>query len=286
MRIKKKTIRIICAAVLAMFVMGLAAGTLFAESAPGTRVVKATLPGDGQTAGKTDAGKSMKPDPNTGKAGLSEYTTTGIDSTVQEKAARVWIFGVLGGDREYLTEAPSLFKTEGQKISEQNAVRFIVLREALYTASSWAVGQARIESLEKNEAGIAAKLYIVDVEPLISGYAAEISDSLRVSGPTARILAEWKAASELKDPEKVGALRHNETVKQIPVNAYGKLSLDPELLKQLVLAPEKEAVLAVAAAKKYKLAYAKPYIEALAFIVRYSSSLEFPKELTEALKDR
>ena len=286
MKIKKKTIRIICAAVLAMFIMSLAAGTLFAESAPGTRVVKATLPKDGKTAKDTETEKNPKTEVHTGKAVLSEYMTTGIGSTLQEKAAKVWIYGVLGGDREYLADAPALFRTEGKNISEEDAIRFIVLREALYTASSWAIGQGRIEALEKNDGGMTAKLYMADIEPLVSKYSAEISESLRVSGPTARILAEWKAAAELKDPEKAGTLRPAETVKQIPVNAYGTLSLDPEFLKQLILAPEKEAVSAVEAVKKHKLAYARPYVEELAFIVRYSSSLEFPEELKEALKKR
>lgn len=252
----------------------------YAAATPGTRVVKATLPAEK----KADAKKPAAKDASEGKAGVSEYSVPGIDSTVQEKAARTWFLGILGGDREYSASAPALFKTPEENVSENDAIRFIVLRESLYTASSWAMGMARIESMQKGTAGMDAEIYLPDTEPLITEAAGSIGEKFRIEPSTARIIAEWKISSEISSGERAKDIKYTTVKKTAPVNAFGVLALGPNVLKELIASPAAEAIKAVEAVRKHKIAYAMPYVDNIAFIVRYSSSLDFPPELRKALE--
>jgi len=252
----------------------------YAAGTPGTRVVKATLPAEKKTDAKKPAAKAA----SEGKAGVSEYSVPGIDSTVQEKAARIWFMGVLGGDREYSASAPSLFRTPDGNVSENEAVRFIVLRESLYTASSWAMGMARIESMQKGTAGMDAEIYLPDIEPLVAEETESIGEKFRVEPSTARIIAEWKISSEISSGERAKDIKYTTVKKTAPVNAFGVLALGPNVLKELIASPAAEAIKAVEAVRKHKIAYAMPYVDNIAFIVRYSSSLDFPPELRKALE--
>ena len=54
-----------------------------------------------------------------------------------------------------------------------------------------------------------------------------------------------------------------------------------ECLRNLC-SPAAEAI-KLEAVRKHKIAYAMPYVDNIAFIVRYSSSLDFPPELRKAL---
>lgn len=276
-----RIIKTICIFMLGLFISVLAISPVFAESAPGTRVVKATLPAVKKPAVKKTETQMNAPD---GNATVSEYSVPNIDSTVQENAAKIWFLGVLGGDREYSASAPVLFKIPESGVTENDAVRFIVLRESLYTASSWAMGMARIESMQKGERGMEALIYLADVESFVSKTAEEMSERFRIEPSVARILAEWKISSEISSGEITKNIRYTTVSKTAPVNTFGALSLGPNSLKELVSSPETDVVKAIAAAKKYKLAYTKPYIENIAFIVRYSSSLNFSPELKKALE--
>lgn len=269
--------KILCTLGIAVII---AMSPMYAEAATtkGVRIVKVALPAEK----KTETKKAVKP-ASPGTATVSKYTTTGIDSTAQEQAAKTWVLGILGGDREYSVNAPALFKTEGLNVKESDVIRFMVLREALYSASSWAIGQAKVESIQKGDMGVNVALYLVDTESLVSMHAEKIAEIMKVEPSTARIIAEWKVAYELKDPEKLRDMRYITTVKKAPINAFGKLSIGPNNIHELLSTPEKEAVKAIETAKKYKLTYAKPYIDDIAFIVEYSSSLEFSHELKEVL---
>ena len=272
---------------LAMTLLLLGSGGAYAfspspASTPGTRVVP-VIRNVPKEAVRPNA-KAANVKAADGKAELSRYVTPEFDKTLGTEAALTWVFGVLGGNREYMYAAPDIFKTGAGEPALDRVTGFLTLREQLYPATAWSVGNGQLLGVEKEHFGYKVKVLGVNLEPLKETSFKQVTAKYpKLSEDARRVLAEWHVMYKLRDEDEIAKLRHTEIVKAAPVNAFGKIAFGNDSVNKLFKTPEK-IIIEIAGAMKKTPKWAEPYMDSLKFIVSYSANAYFSPELKNALK--
>lgn len=254
-------------------------------SAPGTRAVP-VIPNE--SAAKENKAARISNKTNTSAkadASVSAYVTPEFDRTLQSEAALTWVMGVLGAHPDFMPKAAEFFTAGSER------TKFLAVRELVFPATAWSVAQGHIKSVSATSKGAAVTLSCPDVSKLIdknTRWAAAEFPTLQKESQ--RAIAEWRTMGQLRDQKQLSKISVTDSVKEAPVNVYGKLALGPELTEKLLKAPEAIAAEAVRACLKEdckaRYPWAAPYIEELRFLEKYAPDLAFSAELREALKGR
>ena len=272
---------------LAMTILLLGNGAAYAAapspaSAPGTRVVPVIR--NVPNSQPTSQAKAVKATASTeGKAAISRYVTPEFERTLGTDAALAWVFGVLGGNREYLYAAPDIFKTAGSP-SQDKVTGFLTLREQLYPATAWSIGNGQLMGVDKEFFGYKVKVLSVNLDSLKETSFKQVSQKYpKLSEDARRVLAEWHVMYKLRDENVIKKLRHTQIERVAPVNLYGKIAFGSESVKELVETPEK-LIIEIAKAFDETPKWAVPYMDSIKFIVSYSANAYFSPELKAVLK--
>lgn len=261
---------------------------------PGTRVVPVTLPSKQVTykTNKKHADVAVKKNATVqqtkaGFAAPSLYSVPNADKALQERGALVWTQGVLGGNRSDFVNAPELFK--GLDCKESDVTKFLVLRETLYTATTWMIGQAQFKKdnvVVNPDGGMKVEFSAPDLTKNIETAQKDFAERFRISQNAARVIAEWYVSSQINtsaDNKLLHDVQYADMSRIAPINMFGRVMFGGNELKQLLEAPERDAVEAISAVKTNKLAWAEPYVKNIEFIVKWSNGLSFSSELREVL---
>lgn len=250
-------------------------------SSPGTRVVPVirTMPDRIDKVNiniHKDAGAK-------GAANVSQYITPEFDKTLGTEAAIVWTFGVLGGNREYLYAAPDIFKTGADAPRQDKVTSFLTLREQLYPATAWSIGNAQLMSVDKQHFGYDVKVLGIDIEPLRAKSLKQISEKYpKLSKEAKNVLAEWHLMYKLRDEDEIKKLRHTTISKNAPINSFGKISFGSQGINQLLNMPA-QIIIEISNVLEKTPKWAVTYMDAIRFLVAYSGNVYFSPELRKAL---
>lgn len=215
----------------------------------------------------------------TGRARLSAYTAPNLEK-IQPQAATDWTLGVLGGDSGRLGRIFRMFRDTN--IKEPDIANFLFLRQVCYPTSTWALKQADITGFEPLPKGMEVKFTCPDVEGRIMEAEKRfkrISDKEIV-----RVLAEWLVAYQIASASdrNMGEI---EISRIAPVNTHGQIYFGPNQAKDLIGKPEETLIktLKRISEENLKGEYIRRQINRLKAEIKHSSTINFSKELKEAL---
>ena len=182
-----------------------------------------------------------------------------------KESARIYVLGILGGDRNEIFKAPSLFRG----ISDNEIFSFLWMRESVFPASTWSLGQSVIETIQSTNGNmIEITFYAPDIEPYIDSKLP-------------RPVAEWKIYDDLL----TGTITPKGKLMNRTV-AFNELGLlffpNEESRNKWMKTPEIEIKKTLAWCIENKKAVSKPirnYMSGLQSEMKYSVTISIPKEI-------
>ena len=200
-------------------------------------------------------------------------STLGLESDagvgdLHKKMVTAYVYGVLGGDRSYLSAITEMFPG----VNKQSLYMFLWLKSIAHPATEWAWQSAQIKSITRSR----PDTYMVTV--LIPNINTLFVD-LPPRAP--RMVSEWTVNIRLVSGKAPDGFRT--ATREIKLDSLGRIILSPSEIQTFLSSAENDLITGLNWYKKNKKYIPKKYINAVWEEINHSTTLKPRAEIMKML---